>query len=259
MSLAQIQALFWQTITQDTPPAADFLVTRPDAPADARLAIYRNMYTWRIVDVLREDFANLLRFLGDEAFIALCHRYLAAHPSTDPSIARVGQHMADFLRCDSTLGAHDILASLADLEWLRGVAFADADTLPIGMEQLAQQPPDTITQLQLQFAPGLHVLSSEYDIAPLWHALEHDEEVTPPAQQPTVIAVWRTDFHVYHATLDPAAAKALQAAMGGAPFGAVCGCFADLPDAEQAAGMAVARWFADGWVTGVAAMSARDA
>ena len=74
MTLAETQALFHEAITSPSPLPAERLEAcfagTTDLPAAERVAIYANMYLWRLVDALRETFPNLVRHLGDERFAA---------------------------------------------------------------------------------------------------------------------------------------------------------------------------------------------
>src|SRR5262245_41797708 len=59
--------------------------------ASERLAVYARMYCARLVDVLREDYPRVAAVLGNDDFADLTHAYLAAHPSTHPSLRWFGR------------------------------------------------------------------------------------------------------------------------------------------------------------------------
>lgn len=105
LSLRELQLRFSAALAPDrdgtAAPADPALLALIEArgalgPA-ARLGIYADMYRARLVDVLREDFPRVLAIVGDEGFHALACRYLARHPSLDPSVRHVGRDFAGFL------------------------------------------------------------------------------------------------------------------------------------------------------------------
>lgn len=122
MTLAETQALFHEALTGAGPVAAARLEAcfagTPELPAVERVAIYADMYRWRLVDALRETFPKLVRALGDEPFAALADDYLRRHPSEHHDVGQVGRRLAAFLREYPDPERPD-LADLAELEWAR--------------------------------------------------------------------------------------------------------------------------------------------
>ena len=133
MRLAEAQDLFAALVTGEHPvdPAAReaFLVGDAGLSASGRARIYSDMYLFRLVDALREDYPLLARLLGDEEFFSLCADYVRAHPSRHPSLARLGWALPGFLR-DRAAPRAD-LSDLAALEWARAEAFVAADAGPL--------------------------------------------------------------------------------------------------------------------------------
>jgi hypothetical protein len=66
------------------------------------------------------------------------------------------------------------------------------------------------------------------------------------------VLVWRGVAGVFHSTLPPAEARALAAAREGAPLTEVCAAFLGEASPDQAASEALAGWFRDGLVAGLA-------
>jgi len=87
------------------------------------------MYLFRLVEALREDYRLVARLLGDDAFFALCAGYVGAHPSRNPSLARLGAELPAFLR--ERPAPRPDLADLAALEWARAEAFIAPDSAPL--------------------------------------------------------------------------------------------------------------------------------
>jgi len=254
VTLAETQELFHRAITGPI-PLDEATLDRcfggtGELPAGDRVAIYRSMYTARLVDALRETFPNLARFLGEERFGALGEAYLAEHPSEHHDVGRLGRRLADFLRVYPDPERTD-LADLAELEWTRNEVFFAPESAVVGADALAAAGVENVTGVRLRMAPSLRVIDLAHDGAVLWRSLEAGEDVLPPRDGPAV-AVWRRGFEVFHCTLPPEEAEALRAAMAGEPIGGVCGFFADRPDPAAEAHAAISSWFAEGWVAGVA-------
>jgi hypothetical protein len=250
MTLAEVQALFHAFATRSPAVSrrdpAEAVVGTPALPALERLEIYANMYLWRQVDALREDFPKLVTILGDEGFYSLAEGYVRDHPSDHPSLSRLGRRLADHL-ARHPVGRPD-LCDLARLEWARAEAF-EAEDVPLAeIDSLRALPPAELPRVRLAFAPAVQLLHLDHDAPALWGAIE-DGTALPPLHRTDVhVAVWRKEFEVYHAVLAADEARAAERAFSGEPFGAVCEPFAERDDAVDVAFRAVGSWFAEGWV-----------
>ncbi len=245
MNLADLQERFWQLATRapGARPAADCFVSTPKLSAEQRLDIYANMFVWRQIDALREDFPKLAQLLGDEGFYATAERYLRANPSTHPSLGQLGRHLASFLA--ESPGPRPDLADLAALEWARCEVFEEAHVR--GATPDLVRGPDP-AQIVLRTVPALRLLSLRHDVVPLWKDLEDGNAAPLPRPEPIAVAVWRKGFVVFHVAVATDEGVALRRAMSGATLSEVCEAFADRGDAVQAALSAVASWFAEEWI-----------
>src|SRR5437899_3714823 len=148
-SLRELQGAFWRSIARE-PGAAPvperlLLETVPPTPTLApaeRVHVYAGMYLWRLVDALRGDFPKLATVLGDDGFADLVRGYVAAHPSTEPSIRHLGRALPAFLAGYQPA----YLADLACLEWTRLEPFDAPDATPLTAAELrrvaAAEAPD---------------------------------------------------------------------------------------------------------------------
>ena len=245
MKLAELQECFFELATRapGARPAAECFVSTPALSAEARLDIYANMFVWRQIDALREDFPKLAQLLGDEGFYTTAESYLRAYPSTHPSLAQLGSHFASFLA--ESPGPRPDLADLAAVEWARCEVFEEAHVL-VATPALVSEPEPA--QVVLRTVPALRLLSLRHDVPSLWKDLEGGKEGPPPRPQPSAVAVWRKEFGVFHVRIAPEEAVALKRAMSSATLGEICEAFAEREDAVQAALSAVASWFAEGWI-----------
>jgi hypothetical protein len=250
MTLAEVQDLFHAFATRSPAAAgrdpADAFVGTPSLPARERLAIYAEMYLWRQVDALREDFPKLAAVIGDAGFYAFAEGYVRAHPSEDPSLSKLGRRVADHL-AHRPAGRAD-LPDLARLEWARAEAF-EAEEVPLaGIHSLRAIAPEELPRVRLGFAPAVRLLRLEHDAPALWLAIEDGAALPPPRVAHLAVAVWRKEFEVFHAVLEADEARALERALAGEALGEVCEPFGGRGDAAEAALRAVASWFTEGWV-----------
>jgi hypothetical protein len=237
----------------------DLLEGTPGQPAAERVAIYAQMWRWRLVDALRADFPALAALLGDDAFLALSDAYLAAHPSDDPDIGRLGRRLPAFLRARQETAARPDLADLAALEWARLEAFFAAPGAgapgPLGREALAARAPEDFAALRLALVPSAARLELDHAVAPLFAAaLDPSAERAPaPSAGPERLLVWRQGFEVVHTVLADDEAAALDAVAAGAPLGEVFGVFAARADPAGASLRALLSWLDEGLVAGLRA------
>src|SRR5260370_42105954 len=119
MKLAESTQLFWSIATrsEDGHDPAETFVGTPALDAASRMDIYANMFVWRQIDALREDFPKLVGLMGDEAFYALGEAYLRAHPSVHPSLSKLVHHLAAFL--EQHPGSRADPRALAGPKWTR--------------------------------------------------------------------------------------------------------------------------------------------
>ena len=110
MKLAECQEQFWRLATRadEERDAGRILVGTDELGAEERIRIYANMFIWRQIDALREDFPKLAALLGDEGFYQVAERYLAAHPSTHPSLSRLGDGLPTWLDQDQGRIGHQL-------------------------------------------------------------------------------------------------------------------------------------------------------
>jgi hypothetical protein len=247
--LRDVQAGFWRSLQSDVddPALVDVVLPSPALAPAARVDVYREMYFWRLYEVLREDFPKTHEALGDD-FEALVRGYLARHPSAHPSVRHVGDRLADFLETDAAARSRPWLVDLARLERARVDAFDAPDATPIRAADLAVVAPEEWAALRFALVPALDVLRSRWPVHELWTAPS-----STPIAVATAIRVWRQDFTVFHASMDAIEDAAFAALRAGASFAAICEAVAaHVPDdaAAGTAGSLLARWLDDGLVAG---------
>jgi len=243
-SLRELQGPFWRSIAREpgAAPVPDRLLleTVPPTPTLApaeRVHVYAGMYFWRFVDALREDFPKLASVLGDDGFADLVRDYVAAHPSTEPSIRHLGRALPEFL-----LGREPAyLTDLARLEWTRLQVFDAPDATSLTAADLRRFAAEDWPGLRFALVPACARLLTRWPVHQLWA-----DVAAPLAPARTALRVWREGFLVYHTAMDPAEEAALERLVADQPFAAVCEGFDDPAEA----GALLLRWIEDGIIAG---------
>ena len=89
---------------------------------------------------------------------------------------------------------------------------------------MATLAPDRWPQATFAVHPAFQLLEMEWDVAPLWHALQGDDdaESEPPLERAHHLAVWRIELEPHWRTLEEAEAPLLAALVAGEPFAELC-------------------------------------
>lgn len=204
-TLAETQALLWTLITApenvhrtlqersdvDLPIMGDERLS----PVD-RLNIYANMYFFRILDSLKEDFPSLVRILGDEGFHNLITEYLQAHPPSHYSLRYAGEHLANFVIARSAANVDGKLADLARFEWALLTAFDAADASSVLAEDLQEIPPEEWGNLRFSLHPSCQLLTMNFDVLAVYDHLLEAPLPDLPARKESYIRVWRQGLQV---------------------------------------------------------------
>jgi len=212
-----------------------------------RLDIYANMYFFRLLDCLKEDYPRLLEALGPARFHNLVTDYLLVHPSSHPSLRYVGTRLADFLAGHAIGRECPGLADLARLEWARADIFDAADARPLTRADIAALPQDTAGEMRLALVPACRLLRLEHDAPRAWRELkeradgragdtgaaggagaacahgegDHADPLPRIARRPTTARVWRHGFAVHHRSIDDDEIDSLEGLGAGDSLGVI--------------------------------------
>lgn len=232
-----LQNAFQTALLQDQPLAAGLLSPR----SEAQFEVYRQAYRARLRAALRDNHDTLPRVMGDEAFDALANAYIAAQPSHHDSLRWFGHRLADFMAAHEALVPHPAMVDLARLEWAMRHAFDAADAAPLDKTTLAALPPQDWPGLHLNLHPSAQVLSLQWAVGPVWHALQNGQEELPaPAALAHHVLIWREGLHVRWQSLDAAQTAFVQGLQADHSFGEICAALAQQWGEEAAAPAAVA-------------------
>src|SRR4051812_11219845 len=100
LALRDLEREFFRAVTAPSSPDATLqaeIVGDDRLDAGARLGVYARMYGARLIDVLFEDYPRVAALVGQDRFTGLARQYVAAHPSTHPSLRWFGRRFPDVL------------------------------------------------------------------------------------------------------------------------------------------------------------------
>jgi hypothetical protein len=260
--LGELQKLLYRLITatsgveeglaaeKNLPEGISALV-RGDARASAveRVEIYANMYFYRLLDAIKEDFPATFKVLGEPNFHNLITGYLAEYPPGDPSINEASRHLAEFAIKAPSFGRWPFLADLIRLERALIEVFLGPDAEPLTVEAMSAVPAAQWQSLRFAVQPGLQLLCSEWRVDELIRAVESEQPVSEPRNEPGATMVWRNHYAVDYRALDDLERSALGMIRDGYRFGAVCEAIATQSgDCATTAAMSrmLLRWLVDG-------------
>jgi hypothetical protein len=216
--------------------------------AEERVDIYANMYFYRLLDVLKEDFPATLQVLGEDNFHNLVTGYLLEHPPTEPSVYFCGRNLSDYLRDHPTTANVPFAADLAMLERAMVEVFHAADAVALDAEAMRMTPPNEWPALQLRMPPATRILALAWKVVELLVAVEAKRKCEPAEHAAVKVLVWRRNGQVFYRELEAIEVRALAAASRGAKFAQMCDLVAaDCPiDTVSELNRLLARWLQDG-------------
>lgn len=229
--------------------AEALLTDGPRMRAAERLAVYRRGYLARLIECLADDYPALRWAYGVEGFESLCHRYIAAHPSTEPSLNWFGRHMATFCATHGGLDDPEFASDLARLEW----SMVEVIHAPVGakwtLASLGAVSVDSWANARLKVTPACRLLELDYPVDTFYQAFREGQVKGRTPAERSWLAVVRDGPTVWRMPLTVTMFDLLSALSRGEPLGAALERAAGVDEAESdpAAGARVMRWFRD-WV-----------
>ena len=219
-----------------------------------RLGIYYDAYRLRLTEALSKDYEALCACLGTEAFNRMAGKYLSAFPSTFRNLRWFGGRLADFLANDAAYRNAPVLAELARLEWVMGLAFDASDDAALTFNELASIAPEAWPELRFELHLSVHLLALRSNAVAIWRAVKDEtgEEVAPRYEDaPTRYIVWRRKLAAYFRSVAADEAWAIEAVREGKSFTEICSGLCEWI-AEDAAPPRVAgylrEWVDEGWI-----------
>lgn len=286
-ALADLQSDFQAFLLDGNGRMLDRVSGTGKVSAEQRLAIYYDAYRLRLLESLGANYPVLRAWLGEDEFDNIGIAYITAHPSRHFSIRWFGHRLAEFLAATSPWSDQPHIVEMAALEWALSEAFDAEDRAVLVVADMAAIPASAWPGMRLQFHPSAQRLDLHWNVPILWKAINQnldaeksaascrgETSATPstgreqhadtPAvadvptltehEHPQAWLVWRQDLKTWFRSLSVDEAWALDAAMTGENFAAICEGLCEWIDAQNvalhAAGL-MKQWITDGIVSDI--------
>jgi len=187
-----------------------------------RLAIYNGGYYARLIDALKNDYHALCTLMTEHAFFHMGEAYAQAYPSKYFSVDLFGQHLAKFLATTKPYCEKPYLSELARFIWDLNSTIDGPNGTILKMADMAAIPQDDWADMHIKLHPCTRLVTMDWNIVPIWHALIQNNEPPAPQQEKTYAAVWRKNMSPYYCSLAEHEAWMLQALHDDKSFGEIC-------------------------------------
>ena len=221
LPLARFQS--WRQAVLVHPEGARLALVEPEtrrfvAPEDAstvvrdrggldaaqRLQIYAGMYPLRMRDALRSDYPALAELLGERGFGKLVSAYVAVHPSRSFTLARLGDHLPEFLTGWGSPRRRGLLTDVARLEQAGAQVFDAEETAPMDADALQSVPAAQWPNARLRPAGAFRLVRVRPGAVDILDAVLEGNPVPWRAGRGRVeVAYYRRDFVVLRRTMGP--------------------------------------------------------
>jgi hypothetical protein len=218
----------------------------PHLSPEDQLHVYAYMYFERQLEVLDHELPTTRFLLGPDPFRALVRAYLQVHPSTHPSLDRLGHAFADFLAGQpDELPHRDLAVSLARVERVMDELLDDPYDPLATPEQFEAVPASSWAELRLVPVRALRLLALSHPVRRFMDAHRDRAYLQAPAAAPTWAAVFRgRDDVIWRAEWPRERFELLARLQAGATLGEALQAVVTAPWADGAAvGRQVRGWF----------------
>ena len=223
----------------------DLVLPSSQLSASERLGIYADMYFWRLVDILAEEFPTVRHLFGKELFKQVVEDYVTRHPSTHYSLTRLGCKFPGYLAGEAHSVPHlEFASNVAAVERAMEDVFDERLVEPIEFEDLAAIPMERWGDVRLRTIPALRLLQLDYPVNDFMTAVRDERHMDVPARIPSFVSVYRRNYRVVRADLDAQRFTLLAALEKGEFLGTAVELCASLPEADtDALADVLSGWF----------------
>jgi len=172
-------------------------------------------------EVLEADYPALRRFLGKRRFSRLAEHYMAAYPSHDYTLDRLGSGLPKFIESLRDLPAPEFCLDLARVECALAEVLSEAPTQPVSLEQIASVAREDWEFARLRPIAALRLIACNYPVSEYLESLESGKPAKLSSKQKTWLAIHRSVFRVRRIELTRAAFVLFSALNSGETVGIV--------------------------------------
>ena len=138
------------------------------APADERLAVYKNNVHSQLIDALAATFPAVERLVGGEFFRYAAREYAGIHPPRRPTLVSYGEHFPQFLGRFAPAATVPYLPDVARLELLYLESYHSAEAEALSPEQVSDRLGATDEAVTLELHPSARLMASRFPVSRIW-------------------------------------------------------------------------------------------
>jgi hypothetical protein len=191
--------------------------------AKARLFIYKDAYSLRLIEALKKNYPGVCSLLGENDFEKMTVQYINQKPSRHYSINLFGKGIPGFLKQTLPYSTRSELAEMAAFELALNVAIDTVDAPALSPEDMSKISQENWPALKIKPHPSLQVLKLKWNVVEIWRAVA---EKNPPLAlvkgQTNTWIVWRKGIQPYYVMLNSQEAFILQSMQKNLPIAKIC-------------------------------------
>lgn len=196
----------------------------------ARLQIYSQAYFGRLIECLQAQFPAVRHAIGDEGFNAMAFGYLCSNPSSNYTLATLGDSFASFLTSTRPVrndpGGEpdfaDFVIDLARLELTYAEVFSGRgpeSELTLDLSQFEGLSPASFANCRLIPHSCVRLVQFRFPVHLYASAVRKGLEPEPVVAEPTSLAITRRDYVVRRYELDQSQYDLLNSLVRGETIG----------------------------------------
>jgi hypothetical protein len=226
-ALAELQALFQSAVIDGDDAVLDLVADSSRTTRDVLFGVYLHAYRARLVEILRNDYAELACVTGDRLFEELAFAYIAEHPSRTQNARWFGNAFPEHVASHPSAASSPELSEIACFTRALNDAFDAADGTRLTISDLAGVPPAMWGGLVFTPHPAVRRVDLCTNAVALWKwAGEDAHELGPPAavrlDDIDRIAVYRPELTPRYRRLAYEEAMMFDEMAKGVPFAGLC-------------------------------------
>ncbi|MCY4420866.1 MAG: DNA-binding domain-containing protein [Gammaproteobacteria bacterium] len=168
-----------------------------------RISVYADMYFWRFIDIMSEEYPTVEHLLGVERFAQVVRDYITRHPSTYYNLNRLSVKFPQYLRNEADEIPHQpFVVAVATVERLMEDVFDAPHKEKISTEAIQNVPGEQWPEICLEFNPALYLLELDYPVNAYMTAVNEDRHMDAPKAQKSFVVVYRCNYRVWRDDLE---------------------------------------------------------
>jgi len=210
-----------------------------------RLSIYANMYHWRLIDILAEEFPTLRHVLGPEQFAVVVKDYLQRHPSTSYTLNQLGSRFPGYIEEEARDLPHQaFITAVARIERAVEDVFDAHYVEPVTVDDLGALLAGGVDDVYLQVIAALRLFELDYPVNDYITAVRDERHMDIPSPAETRVAVYRSHYKPWRVDLEAQQYALLSYLQQGKSLGDALALCLSAPDSDDFT-PSLESWFRD--------------